>query len=65
MPKKRWKEKQKKVKKGKDGIIKYVTKIVLFICTIKLFWVKQKWETSEYLESLYGTIEIYQSDWNS
>ena len=39
--------------------------IVLFICTIKVFWVKQKWETSEHLESLYGIIEVYQSDWNS
>ena len=39
--------------------------IVLFICTIKVLSVKQKWETSEYLESLYETIEVHQSDWNS
>ena len=39
--------------------------IVLFICTIKVLYVKQKWEIFEYLESLYGTIEVYQNYWNS
>ena len=39
--------------------------IVLFICTIKVLYVKQEWEHSKHLESLYGTIEVYQSDWNS
>ena len=38
--------------------------IVLFIFTIKVLYVKQKWETSEHLKFLYGTIEVYQSDWN-
>ena len=34
LPKKRWKEKQKKIKKGKDGI--NMCQIVLFIYTIKV-----------------------------
>ena len=50
-------------KKSKDGINMW--QIVFFIYTIKVLLVKQKWETSEYLESLYGTIEVHQSDWNS
>ena len=31
LPKKRWKEKQKKVKKGKDEIIKYVTNCIIYL----------------------------------
>ena len=61
MPKKRYEK--KKVRKAKDAINMW--QIVLFIYTIKVLYVKQKWEIFEHLESLYGTIEVYQNDWNS